>query len=595
MNRSYSCINGTRRRCGNKFTREHELKSHIAAVHNELNYPIVDSTQVSSSKGKDSKGVNFSPSFVKFISNVENEKEATVTKNIFECKRSFFGALRCDKKFTSTRELESHIAVFHNGLHYRKDDFKIHEESHEKSHVKTYSRKGNRIMLSDFSVIDNLTEANSVSKEQEKVSEIQLKEDDCNIHREIILKNQTKTRHFVNGQSEKIGKDCTIGGNDKDRRIFTFFCDGCSFNCSNIKWLDDHLKGCLKSRKQVKNVIVEVVKPNFSVKKTCLACKIVTENLDDHIAKRHQPVLKLVKLRSCKNCFRIRSEWTGCNCQSKCETIENETEPENDFKTKVDENSFVEKSLLSEVEIKTEPLEESHDTFNASNSIHPNPIQHDFVKSSEQETLNLRYNEQKARRFEEKKAKHMSQNSGLLTQNSGFLSQNSCLVSPNPITVLQPAVLKNPIISHTNLTAMTQETTVKIESESFVEKTSLSEFEIVPLEKNHVPLVASNQDRKVKQVIVEVVQNIKRKVAVAKFRDGDSIKKPKIISSIKIDLTCDKCSYPCNDVELMEFHKAHKCPGKKNDKEIGEFEAVSIKDDTVVKIETDSEIEYILP
>jgi hypothetical protein len=45
----------------------------------------------------------------------------------------------------------------------------------------------------------------------------------------------------------------------------------------------------------------------------------------------------------------------------------------------------------------------------------------------------------------------------------------------------------------------------------------------------------------------------------------------------------------------MQFHKAHKCPGKKNDKNLVEFQAVSIKEETVVKIETDSEIEYILP
>ena len=130
------------------------------------------------------------------------------------------------------------------------------------------------------------------------------------------------------------------------------------------------------------------------------------------------------------------------------------------------------------------------------------------------------------------------------------------------------------------------------------------EIEIEPLEKNHVPLVASNQNRQVKQVIVEIIEpskqtckdlNTKRKgvVAVATFAEGDGIKRPKK-PSIKIDLTCEKCSYPCNDVELMKFHKDYKCPGKKNDKEIGEFEAVSIKDDTVVKIETDSEVEYIL-
>ena len=95
-------------------------------------------------------------------------------------------------------------------------------------------------------------------------------------------------------------------------------------------------------------------------------------------------------------------------------------------------------------------------------AIHPN--KHDFGKGSKQETLNLRYKEQKARRLEEKKAKQMSQNSGLfsqnsslmsqnsglmsqnsglMSQNSGLVSQNSGLVSQNPISVL-----KNPMIPH---------------------------------------------------------------------------------------------------------------------------------------------------
>lgn len=71
-------------------------------------------------------------------------------------------------------------------------------------------------------------------------------------------------------------------------------------------------------------------------------------------------------------------------------------------------------------------------------AIHPN--KHDFGKGSKQETLNLRYKEQKARRLEEKKAKQMSQNSGLFSQNSSVMSQNSGLVSSS--------VLKNPMISH---------------------------------------------------------------------------------------------------------------------------------------------------
>ena len=74
-------------------------------------------------------------------------------------------------------------------------------------------------------------------------------------------------------------------------------------------------------------------------------------------------------------------------------------------------------------------------------AIHPN--KHDFGKGSKQETLNLRYKEQKARRLEEKKAKQMTHNSGMFSQNSGLLSQNSGLMSPNPISVL-----KNPMISH---------------------------------------------------------------------------------------------------------------------------------------------------
>ena len=102
-------------------------------------------------------------------------------------------------------------------------------------------------------------------------------------------------------------------------------------------------------------------------------------------------------------------------------------------------------------------------------AIHPN--KHEFGKGPKQEILNLRYKEQKARRLEEKKAKQMSQNSGLFSQSSGLLSQksglisqnsglvsqnsglvsqnsglvsrNSSLVSPNPTSVL-----KNPMISH---------------------------------------------------------------------------------------------------------------------------------------------------
>ena len=89
-------------------------------------------------------------------------------------------------------------------------------------------------------------------------------------------------------------------------------------------------------------------------------------------------------------------------------------------------------------------------------------------------------------------------------------------------------------------------------------------------------------------------QKTKRKGALLTYTEGDGLKKPKNLASIKIDLTCDQCSYPCNDVELMKFHKANKCPGKNNDKNLVEFQAVSIKDESVVKIETDSEIEYIL-